>query len=225
MRRASAPSKGPVREGHLVLAFKAPSLASSKLARVNSDRPVRKRQRVSYAEDGENATVSKGRSDDSDFEDGEERVPLGDISINKYASMTFARKDPKKALARRFSLPVLNKESIPFTSSPRSLGVRPKAKVVARPLYDPMADHAIVLYDPTIDMTEEEAAKIAEAKEEAEKLKTAKKGHKKTLAEILGIDKEQTLPNVPVVIDPRLGKILRPHQVEGVKVRRHVGQS
>ena len=43
----------------------------------------------------------------------------------------------------------------------------------------------------------------------------------KSIAEMLGIDttnKKKKHPNVPVVIDPRLSKILRPHQVEGVKL-------
>jgi len=45
----------------------------------------------------------------------------------------------------------------------------------------------------------------------------------KSLAEILGLKKEvQERPRVPVVIDPRLAKVLRPHQVEGVKVRPEV---
>lgn len=42
----------------------------------------------------------------------------------------------------------------------------------------------------------------------------------KSIAEMLGIDttnKKKKHSNVPVVIDPRLSKILRPHQVEGVK--------
>ena len=33
-----------------------------------------------------------------------------------------------------------------------------------------------------------------------------------------GKDKKEAIPKVPVVIDPRLSKVLRPHQVEGVKV-------
>ena len=44
----------------------------------------------------------------------------------------------------------------------------------------------------------------------------------KSLAEILGIPKrgEQKAeqPKVAVVIDPKIAKILRPHQIEGVKV-------
>jgi DNA repair and recombination RAD54-like protein len=39
------------------------------------------------------------------------------------------------------------------------------------------------------------------------------------LADILGLKKDtDERPKVPVVIDPRLCKVLRPHQVEGVKV-------
>jgi hypothetical protein len=43
----------------------------------------------------------------------------------------------------------------------------------------------------------------------------------KSLAEILGIPKrgEQVeQPKVAVVIDPKIAKVLRPHQIEGVKV-------
>ncbi|CAH02722.1 DNA-dependent ATPase RAD54 [Kluyveromyces lactis] len=42
----------------------------------------------------------------------------------------------------------------------------------------------------------------------------------KTLKELLGSSEDNTskkFPNVPVVIDPKLAKILRPHQVEGVR--------
>jgi DNA repair and recombination RAD54-like protein len=41
------------------------------------------------------------------------------------------------------------------------------------------------------------------------------------LKAILGIvdEKKKKEVKVPVVIDPRLSKMLRPHQIEGVKVR------
>ena len=45
----------------------------------------------------------------------------------------------------------------------------------------------------------------------------------KSLADILGIPKrgdQIEQPKVAVVIDPKLAKILRPHQIEGVKVIR-----
>jgi DNA repair and recombination RAD54-like protein len=42
----------------------------------------------------------------------------------------------------------------------------------------------------------------------------------KSLKDLLGEgrDKKTKVNKVPVVIDPRLTKVLRPHQVEGVKV-------
>lgn len=43
----------------------------------------------------------------------------------------------------------------------------------------------------------------------------------KSLAEILGIPKRGEVveqPKVAVVIDPKIAKVLRPHQIEGVKV-------
>jgi DNA repair and recombination RAD54-like protein len=86
-----------------------------------------------------------------------------------------------------------------------------------------MSDHAIVLYDPTIDdiappeeeIDPEVAAELRRKKEEEAK------GPHKSLRMMLGIvDKKEKkeIKKVPVVIDPRLAKFLRPHQVEGVKV-------
>ena len=46
----------------------------------------------------------------------------------------------------------------------------------------------------------------------------------KSLAGILGIPKRGQVveqPKVAVVIDPRIAKVLRPHQIEGVKVSLH----
>ena len=88
---------------------------------------------------------------------------------------------------------------------------------VAKPLHDPSGEFAIVLYDPTIDgrpTTSEEVAKIEE-----EKPKLDVPIMHKSLADILGLKKQvEDHPKIPVVIDPRLAKVLRPHQVEGVKV-------
>ena len=104
-----------------------------------------------------------------------------------------------------------------------------------------MADHAIVLYDPTIDDKPEPDPTAIEAnlspeelvkREEEEKIRRQKEdreknGPHKSLKVILGLDKviKKEDVKVPVVIDPRLTAKLRPHQVEGVKVsvlRKHV---
>jgi DNA repair and recombination RAD54-like protein len=83
-----------------------------------------------------------------------------------------------------------------------------------------MSDHAIVLYDPTIDdiprPEDEEAVKLELEKKKKE---AEARGPHRSLKAILGIvdEKKKVDVKVPVVIDPRLAKILRPHQIEGVK--------
>ena len=93
-----------------------------------------------------------------------------------------------------------------------------------------MADHAIVLYDPTIDERETEEEKQERLKEEAKQKAAEEAAAKvqglynphKSLRKLLGEEStsqdKRKRAKVPVVIDPVLGKILRPHQVEGVKV-------
>lgn len=107
-------------------------------------------------------------------------------------------------------------EIIVHTLSHASLGARPHPSLPPRPLHDPMADHAIVLWDPTIH---DKPAANAEA-DAAEAKKIEDRGPHKSLKEILKIPDRNTKVEVkvPVVIDPRLSKVLRPHQIEGVKV-------
>ena len=112
---------------------------------------------------------------------------------------------------------------------PPLLGLRQGAVFVARPLHDPSGEFAIVLFDPTIDDMQNDIANKGEKEGEYHDIDAADKSTEvvkldrpvmhKSLAEILGLKKEvQERPRVPVVIDPRLAKVLRPHQVEGVKV-------
>jgi DNA repair and recombination protein RAD54 and RAD54-like protein len=107
--------------------------------------------------------------------------------------------------------------------------MRRGATFVVKPLHDPSGEFAIVLYDPTID--DKPAPKIdvdgkETKKEDNDQVKAAEDKAKsdmplmhRSLAEILGIKKQVdgARPKVPVVIDPKLAKVLRPHQVEGVK--------
>jgi DNA repair and recombination RAD54-like protein len=93
---------------------------------------------------------------------------------------------------------------------------------VAKPLHDPSGEFAIVLYDPTIDQKPSSSQESGELVKEPEPtvVKLDVPMVHKSLAEILGIKKKvEEIPKVPVVIDPRLAKVLRPHQIEGVKVR------
>lgn len=128
---------------------------------------------------------------------------------------------------------------------PPPLGNRKKVFFPPKPLYDPFGELAIVLYDPTVDVIKEEeeaaaaATAAAAAVAETGKEKTPeftqgatpepeqrpasrfKMHNKRSLNEMLGIssnsqDPTASFPNVPVVIDPKLAKILRPHQREGV---------
>ena len=212
--------------------FKPPSVVCT------SDRiqPQRKRKRVSYKgqqadSDSDGDTAQKkiknhGKDKDGIYHNEEELI----AAVKKYP--TYKPKPFDQVFGgRRFSMPTMrNKdgENIPLILSNASLGIRPRAKIIPRPLYDPMEDHAIVLYDPTIDDRETEEEKREREKEE-EKERAAKEAREKTmgmynphksLKDLLGEtkDKKYRVEKVPVVIDPRLTKVLRPHQVEGVKV-------
>ena len=187
----------------LVKPFRCPGSATISRA---SEKPVRKRRKVDY-----------GGADDSKDEDKpwtqEERMALG----NKFP--VFQVKDKDTMFRKRFAVPLINKDLATYNPNrpPPTLGLRTGAVFVAKPLHDPSGEFAIVLYDPTID----EKAKIVEIPQEggSQPVKIDAPVVHKSLAEILGIKKvvEGDRPKVPVVIDPRLAKVLRPHQVEGVK--------
>lgn len=113
---------------------------------------------------------------------------------------------------------------------PPPLGTRRKTILPPRALHDPTSEFAIVLYDPTVDIIptieepkeNDKEKELEENKENIEERPAKRQRTHKSLAEILGICKnpEDSLakyPDVPVVIDPRLAKILRPHQIAGVK--------
>lgn len=140
----------------------------------------------------------------------------------------FKPKDKDTTFKQRFRIPLINKTSDAYDSSrpAPTLGMRKGATFVVKPLHDPSGEFAIVLYDPTVDDVEEKPeSKPDDQSEQSEdgKRKLDEPIVHKSLADILGLKKEvETRPRVPVVIDPKLAKILRPHQVEGVKVRSSV---
>ncbi|KIW05461.1 uncharacterized protein PV09_03350 [Verruconis gallopava] len=203
----------------LVKPFKCPGSA---LPTRTSEKPVRKRRKVSYA------------NTDSSVEDGdlpytnEDRLTLATRDINRFP--VFKAKDKEIAFKKRFSVPFINKNTDGYNpyKPPPLLGLRQGAVVVARPLHDPSGEFAIVLYDPTVDekpATLEDAETGEKVEESSKEERPSQKVVKveaplvhKSLAEILGIKKAVVdRPKVPVVIDPKLAKVLRPHQVEGVK--------
>jgi DNA repair and recombination protein RAD54 and RAD54-like protein len=196
------------------------------------EQPQRKRKRVSYkGADG-------GKDDDSDSDSGSKKKKKNGrdgfemiLDDNTQNWPVFKAKPFDMHATRAFSIPVIkNKDGqvVPVVATNLALGIRPPSAIPPRPLHDPMEDHAIVLYDPTIDDGETDEEKKAREKEEA-KAKAEQEAREKTagmynphksLRELLGggKDKQKMNDKVPVVIDPRLSKVLRPHQVEGVKV-------
>jgi DNA repair and recombination RAD54-like protein len=125
---------------------------------------------------------------------------------------------------KAFSIPLKDKTSASYDSSrpPPTLGLRQGTVFIPKALHDPCGEFAIVLHDPTIDdkPSENKCIETPENKinQEGTQKIDAPLVHK-SLAEILGIRKKvgEEHPRVPVVLDPKLAKILRPHQVEGVK--------
>ncbi|KAI1986915.1 DNA-dependent ATPase protein rad54 [Ophidiomyces ophidiicola] len=146
-------------------------------------------------------------------------MPLTNIDINKFP--IYKVKDKEIAFKQRFSIPLIDKNSSNYHSARPAplLGMRKGATFVVKPLHDPSGEFAIVLYDPTVDEKSDRTDESKqEQEEEAEKPKLDQPLVHKSLAEILGIKRNvEERPKVPVVIDPRLAKVLRPHQVEGVK--------
>lgn len=145
-----------------------------------------------------------------------DNLQRNDMLIRRGFMVPFGKDSEKKELFRQ--------------GPPPPLGTRRKIELPPRPLHDPASDFAIVLYDPTVDIipTKQEAPEedknenkqgVTQNAEENEQPR--KKRPQKSIAEILGLSKDPNkkirFPNVAVVIDPKLTKILRPHQVSGVK--------
>ncbi|KMP01722.1 DNA repair and recombination protein RAD54 [Coccidioides immitis H538.4] len=172
------------------------------------------RRKVDYTEAGGN-----GKDGDEQAWISEERTPLSNRDVNKFP--IYKVKDKEIAFKQRFSIPLIDKNSTSYDPGRPAplLGMRRGATFVVKPLHDPSGEFAIVLYDPTVDEKPEFKPETEQKQnEEAAKPKLNEPLVHKSLAEILGIKKNvEERPKVPVVIDPRLAKVLRPHQVEGVK--------
>ncbi len=193
----------------LIKPFRCPGTATPTRA---SEKPARKKRKISYA----NA--------DGSVEDGEkpytneDRPALANRDVNKYP--VFKVKDKDTQFRQRFAVPLINKDVgsyNPFRPAP-TLGMRKGAVFVAKPLHDPSGEFAIVLFDPTIDDKPTTIEEVLKLSQEENKPTLEVPIMHRSLADILGLKKEvEDHPKVPVVIDPRLSKVLRPHQVEGVK--------
>lgn len=213
--------------------FKAPT-SSAIIERVQ---PKRKRKTVSYKgaggdvdSDSDSGSKKKKKKDNDGVWNEEELL----AAVKHYP--VFKPKPFDQIFGgRRFSMPSMKSKSgevVQLIPTNMSLGIRPPVKMIPRPLHDPMEDHAIVLYDPTIDDRETDEERLAREKEE-EKERIAKEAREstagmfnphKSLKDMLGEgkDKKGKVDKIAVVIDPRLTKVLRPHQVEGVKVSGYI---
>lgn len=196
----------------LIKPFKCPGSSTPTRA---SEKPARKRRKVDYT--GGDGSVEEGDKPYSN----DDRLALATRDVNKFP--VFKPKDKDTLFRARFAVPLKNKDTGAYNASrpPPLLGLRTGTVFVSKPLHDPSGEFAIVLYDPTVD--EKPVPKAIEADDKkpdgSQKEKLDEPLMHKSLADILGIKKkvEGERPKVPVVIDPRLAKVLRPHQVEGVK--------
>ncbi len=200
---------GPQSIDRLIKPFRCPGSATP--TRV-SEKPARKKRKVSYTDA------------DGSVEDGEkpytneDRLALANRDANKFP--VFKVKDKDTLFRQRFAVPLVNKDVGGYNSfrPAPTLGMRKGAVFVAKPLHDPSGEFAIVLFDPTIDDKPTTSEEVVKMSQEEEKPKLDVPIMHRSLADILGLKKEvDDHPKVPVVIDPRLAKVLRPHQVEGVK--------
>lgn len=179
-----------------------------------TDRPARKKRKIDYK--GADGDVDADADADKPYTN-EDRLALANREANKFP--VYQVKDKDKIFRKSFAVPLVNKNSVAYNPNrpPPTLGLRQGAVFVAKALHDPSDEFAIVLYDPTVDdkPKEPDTPKEAEKPAEPEKVDLMHK----SLAEILGIKKkvEGVHPRVPVVIDPMLAKVLRPHQIEGVR--------
>ncbi|KAJ7111524.1 DNA repair protein, SNF2 family [Mycena crocata] len=236
LRRVPTTSDGKVVDRLQGTRINKPFKPPTPLVSIERTQPQRKRKRVSYKgqeaegsdSDDENGPKKKKKTDDKDKDGNYHNEDELLAAVKKYP--VYKPKPFDQIGGRRFSMPSMtNKEGKVVAHFPTniSLGIRPPTKIIPRPLHDPMEGHAIVLYDPTIDDRETDEEKKereqAEAKEQAAKEAREKTAGMfnphKSLKDMLGEGKEKknAVKKVPVVIDPRLTKVLRPHQVEGVK--------
>ncbi|KAI4105501.1 MAG: hypothetical protein LQ339_003343 [Xanthoria mediterranea] len=200
---------GPQSIDRLIRPFKCPG--SSTPSRV-SEKPTRKKRKVDYG----------GADRDADGGDkpwsNEDRLALANRDANKFP--VFKVKDKQTQFRQRFAVPLIHKDVGSYNANrpAPTLGMRTGATFIAKPLHDPSGEFAIVLYDPTVDEKPVTVEQVERKNAEEDKPKLDVPIMHRSLADILGLKKQvDDHPKIPVVIDPRLAKVLRPHQVEGVK--------
>lgn len=209
-------SSGAPPSSVLTKPFKVPTVASDKLRSAAPKRAAKKR--VSYKEDDMKENRKRGKTDEAYEDDSGVDRELGFDLKTLYP--VYEVRPANTVLGKGFKIPPMKDKAtgrevlVPLSGV--ALGARLQPPIPPRPLHDPMGEHAIVLYDPTVDDVKEEKKMPAEPPKPVDR-------RNRSVKDILGIksrdELETEVKNVPVVIDPILSKVLRPHQVEGVKVR------
>ncbi|MBW0478472.1 hypothetical protein O181_018187 [Austropuccinia psidii MF-1] len=188
----------------------------------------------------------KNKDSDEEFEEDKDGKLIKKIKRDRFGkpikefTMTPIKKfgkvavTPLSAQSKSFIMPTMRDtktgDILHVRLSGMALGARPQPVFTPKPLHDPLSDTAIVLFDPTIDdrpapkpVAEgdpERTPTEIESERDRLELQERNRGPHKSLPELLGIQKPgepKEIKKVPVVLDPRLAKILRPHQIEGVK--------
>ncbi|KAJ1852975.1 DNA-dependent ATPase protein rad54 [Coemansia sp. RSA 1822] len=95
-----------------------------------------------------------------------------------------------------------------------SLGVRRRMAVAKGPRYNPDTEDAVVLYRPP-----EPSQCTSAASDTSSTTPTTPQRQNKSLKSLLGISSNDPTESIPVavVVDPVLGRKLRPHQIDGVQ--------
>lgn len=191
MRKSFAPSK--YSQTTLLKSF-----SYKRNLNIINERRNTKKQKVIIEDDNEN---------DSDFEDNSDKenkiqkklvlISNSNSKINQYKQpLKLKNSNITNRLTKPFILPTfLNGKRPPpvINHSQRlTLGPRRRVSTIAKSLYDPEDESAIILFEPK-ELTE------------TEKLKSLSKA---------ALKKNENLQvKVHVVVDPVIGKVLRPHQV------------
>ncbi|KAG0046947.1 DNA-dependent ATPase protein rad54 [Gryganskiella cystojenkinii] len=169
------------------------------------------------------------------------RAPLTTLKVtisSKPLPTTKSAASGGKAIAtlgKKFKVPTFTKPGMapePTRQGAGQLGVKRRPAVEGKSAHDYTQEGSIILYDPAwavLDEAQKEEEKLMSASQEQSKgsddensppqviIPKKEKAKSKSIAEILGLTKTKEVPKVHVVVDPVLARVLRPHQVEGVK--------
>ncbi|CCH59620.1 hypothetical protein TBLA_0B08040 [Henningerozyma blattae CBS 6284] len=240
--KLSKPFKVPYRSSTV-----SRSVTNEKISAPNTSsygRVLRKRTNISYANLDIDIEVNSSTTDQAIDENG--KIIISKNRRIDALSARRLTEDPNRlsninfTLKRSFSVPIkgyIQRHSIPMT-----LGMKRTVIPEPRPLHDPTDEFAIVLYDPSIDgemiiKGSNENTTTNNIEESTQNLNNTQRKktclhpkfmsnglRNKSLNELLGDspfsqsnEKSKTFKNIPVVLDPKLANILRPHQVEGVR--------